>query len=27
MISNPKHEFCAVCRQALAAMIDYYCEK
>ena len=24
MISNPKMEFCAVCRRALGAMIDYY---
>ena len=27
MISSPKKEFCAVCRQALAAMIDYYSGK
>jgi hypothetical protein len=27
MISSPKKEFCAVCRRALAAMIDYYCGK
>ncbi len=27
MISSPKMEFCAVCRQALAAMIDYYTAK
>jgi len=24
MISHPKNEFCLVCRQAIAAMIDYY---
>ncbi len=27
MISNPKMEFCAACRQALAAKIDYYAGK
>lgn len=27
MISNPKMEFCAACRQALAAMIDNYTKK
>ena len=27
MISNPKDEFCAVCRQAIARMIDYYSGK
>jgi hypothetical protein len=27
MISNPKLEFCAVCRRALAARIDYYTGK
>ncbi|MCX6561539.1 MAG: M64 family metallo-endopeptidase [Candidatus Aminicenantes bacterium] len=27
MIGNPKIEFCAVCRRALAAMIDYYAER
>jgi hypothetical protein len=27
MISSPKNEFCAACRQALAAMIDYYTAK
>jgi hypothetical protein len=25
MISSPRIQFCAVCRQALAAMIEYYC--
>jgi len=25
MISSPKKEFCAACRQALAATIEYYC--
>jgi hypothetical protein len=24
MIGNPKREFCAVCRKAVGAMIDYY---
>ncbi len=27
MISNPKLEFCAVCRKALASMIDYFAER
>ncbi len=27
MISNPKLEFCAACRRALAAKIDYYTER
>jgi len=27
MIANPKLEFCAVCRRALAAMINYYAER
>jgi len=24
MISNPKNEFCQVCRRAIARMIDHY---